>query len=160
MNKLLLEKRAQIVGLLVEGNSLRATLRLADCSINTITKLLVDVGSACAAYPDKHVRNLAAKQVQCDEIWSFVYTKQGNVKTAKAAPAGVGDIWTWTALEAQSKLIGVLAGRRTRCQLRHRYYNFGRINKSLRVPPAMQAGGSENVWSFEEIAASADQKSN
>ena len=63
MNKLLLEKRAQIVGLLVEGNSLRATLWLADCSINTITKLLVDVGSACAAYPDKHVRNLAAKQV-------------------------------------------------------------------------------------------------
>lgn len=103
MNKLSLAKRAQIIGLLVEGTSLRATSRLADCSINTVTKLLVDVGTACADYQNKTLRNLTCKRVQVDEIWSFVYAKQKNV------PAGMedkaGDIWTWTALDADTKLI-------------------------------------------------------
>jgi IS1 family transposase len=103
MNKLPIEKRAQILGLLVEGTSLRATSRLADVSINTVTKLLVDVGTACAEYQDKTLRNLTCKRVQVDEIWSFVYAKQKNV------PAGMedkaGDIWTWTALDADTKLI-------------------------------------------------------
>lgn len=103
MNKLSIEKRAQILGLLVEGNSLRATSRLADCSINTVTKLLVDVGTACADYQDKTLRNLTCKRIQVDEIWSFVYAKQKNVPEGMEDKAG--DIWTWTALDADTKLI-------------------------------------------------------
>jgi len=75
MNKLPLEKRLQIIGLLVEGNSLRAASRLSGCSINTVTKLLVDVGRGCAEYQDRHLRNLNSKKIQCDEIWSFCYAK-------------------------------------------------------------------------------------
>ncbi|MGO9991135.1 MAG: IS1 family transposase [Steroidobacteraceae bacterium] len=105
MNKLPPAKRAQILGLLVEGNSLRATSRLADCSINTVTKLLVDVGTACAEYQDKMLRSLSCKRLQCDEIWSFVYAKAKNVPTAKDAPEGAGDAWTWTAIDADTKLI-------------------------------------------------------
>jgi len=105
MNRLPLEKRAQILGMLCEGMSLRATSRLADVSINTVTKLLVDVGTACAAYQDQALRNLNCKRVQVDEIWSFTYAKAKNVKTAIAAPEGAGDTWTWTAIDADSKLI-------------------------------------------------------
>jgi len=105
MNKLSTQKRAQILGMLCEGMSLRATSRLADVSINTVTKLLVDAGTACAAYQDKALRDLNSKRVQVDEIWSFTYAKQKNVKTAKAAPEDAGDTWTWTAVDADSKLI-------------------------------------------------------
>ena len=105
MNKLPTQKRAQILGMLCEGMSLRATSRLADVSINTVTKLLVDVGTACAAYQDDALRNLNCKRVQVDEIWSFTYAKAKNVKTAVAAPEGAGDTWTWTAIDADSKLI-------------------------------------------------------
>lgn len=105
MNKLTTQKRAQILGMLCEGMSLRATSRLADVSINTVTKLLVDVGTACAAYQDQALRNLNCKRVQVDEIWSFTYAKAKNVKTAVAAPEGAGDTWTWTAIDADSKLI-------------------------------------------------------
>src|ERR1700722_17966238 len=104
MNKLPIAKRAQIIGLLVEGNSLRSASRLADVSINTVTKLLVDVGTAFAAHQDKTLRDLTCKRVQVDEIWAFCYAKQKNVPTAKAAPEGAGDIWTWVGLDAQSKL--------------------------------------------------------
>jgi IS1 family transposase len=103
MNRLPLEKRTQILGLLVEGNSLRATSRLADVSINTVTKLLVDLGSACAEYHHHNVVNVPAQRVQCDEIWSFVGAKAKNVRPDKQAQ-GWGDIWTWTALDADSKL--------------------------------------------------------
>lgn len=105
MNKLPIEKRAQILGLLVEGTSLRATSRLADCSINTVTKLLVDVGAACAEYQDKTLRNLPCKRVQCDEIWSFVYSKEKNIPEDKRGQYGVGDVWTWTAICADTKLV-------------------------------------------------------
>jgi IS1 family transposase len=105
MNKLPLAKRAQILGLLVEGTSLRATSRLADVSINTVTKLLVDVGSACSAYQNLTLRNLPCKRVQVDEIWAFCYAKAKNVAAAKAAPENAGDIWTWTAICAETKLV-------------------------------------------------------
>lgn len=104
MNKLPLAKRAQILALLVEGNSLRATARLCDCSLNTVTKLLVDVGAACAEFQDKALRNLPCKRVQCDEIWSFVGAKQKNVPEDKLG-FGMGDVWTWTAICADTKLI-------------------------------------------------------
>ena len=105
MNKLPVEKRAQILAMLVEGMSMRSVSRLADVSINTVSKLLVDAGEACAAYHDAAVRNVNASKVQCDEIWSFCYAKQKNVARAKKAPAEAGDVWTWTAIEADSKLI-------------------------------------------------------
>jgi IS1 family transposase len=105
MNKLSLEKRIQVLTMLVEGSSLRSISRICDVSINTVTKLLVDAGRVCEAFHDEKVRNVRAKRVQCDEIWSFCYAKQKNVKTAKAAPANAGDVWTWTGLDADSKLI-------------------------------------------------------
>lgn len=272
MNRMPLAKRAQILGFLVEGMSLRAASRLADCSINTVTKLLVDVGAACAEYQDGALRNLPCKRVQCDEVWSFVGTKQKNVPEDRKGEFGIGDVWTWTAIDADSKLvaswmvgtrdgdaakafIGDLAERlANRVQLTtdgHKvylqavedafgggidyamlvkqygegpqgperkyspsvfvsadkkritgspdvahvstsyverqnltmrmsmrrftrltngfskkvenhaaaialhfmFYNFGRIHKTLRVTPAMQAGVSDHVWSLEEIAA-------
>jgi IS1 family transposase len=105
MNRLPLAKRAQILNLLVEGNSLRSASRIADVSINTVYKLVVDAGEACAAYHDEHVRGVAAKRVQCDEIWSFVYAKQKNVATAKRRDLAYGDAWTWVAIDADTKLV-------------------------------------------------------
>src|SRR5215469_391980 len=103
MNRLPLAKRVQIVGRLVEGNSLRAASRLADVSINTVTKLLVDLGCACAQYHHEHVRNLRVRRLQCDEIWSFVGAKPKNV-TPEQEANGWGDVWTWTAIDADTKL--------------------------------------------------------
>jgi IS1 family transposase len=97
--------RALILRLLVEGNSIRATTRIADVSKNTVAKLLEDAGKACAAYHDEHVRGVKAKHVQADEIWSFCYAKERNVAEAKSAPADAGDIWTWTAMDRDSKLM-------------------------------------------------------
>jgi IS1 family transposase len=278
MNKLPLARRAQILGLLVEGNSLRATSRLADCSINTVTKLLVDVGTACAEYQDKALRDLKCKRIQCDEIWSFVYAKAKNADPAMKYDGKAGDVWTWTAIDADSKLMvswlvgdrgvrtatefmndvaellanriqlatdghkvylnamdsafsehvdyamlvklygppkdadparryspgeccgaikGVVCGnpdekhistsfverqnltmrmsmrRFTRLTnafsqkvenhahavaLHFMYYNFGRIHKTLRVTPAMEAGVSDHVWSWEEMASLSDSR--
>lgn len=105
MNKLPLEKRVQILTMLVEGSSLRSISRVCGVSINTVTKLLVDAGMACASFHEVMVRDVAAKRIQADEIWSFCYAKEKNVKAAKEAPDGAGDIWTWTALDPDSKLM-------------------------------------------------------
>lgn len=276
MNRLDIKTRAQILGLLVEGNSLRAVSRITGCSINTVTKLLVDVGSACAEYQDQALHNLPCKRVQCDEVWSFCYAKEKNVPDEMKGQFGYGDVWTWTAICADTKLIASwMVGRRdgdaakefiadlagrlaNRVQLTtdgHKpylqaveaafgvdvdygmltklygepkgksaerkyspgeccgaikgavcgnpddihistsfverqnltmrmsmrrftrltngfskkvdnhmhaialhfmYYNFGRIHKTLRVTPAMEAGISDHVWSLEEIAALAN----
>lgn len=102
MNRMSVAQRAKILGFLVEGMSLRAASRLADCSINTVTKLLEDVGAACAEYQDAALRNLPCKRIQCDEIWSFVGAKQKNI--AQGAQ-GYGDVWTWTAICADTKLV-------------------------------------------------------
>jgi len=105
MNRLPTEKRVQILHMLVEGSSMRAISRVVGVSINTVTKLLINAGNACIAYHDEHVRGLSSKRVQCDEIWAFCYAKQKNVLYAKKAPDSAGDIWTWTAIDADSKLI-------------------------------------------------------
>lgn len=105
MNKLPLAKRIQILSMLCEGSSVRSISRVADVSINTVAKLLVDAGKACAAFHDEAVRGVKARRVQVDEIWSFTYAKQKNVAAAKAAPEDAGDTWTWTAIDADSKLI-------------------------------------------------------
>lgn len=272
MNRLSIEKLSQIIKLLVEGSSMRSVERIVDCSINTVTKTLEEAGQACQAYQDVIIRNIKTKQVQCDEIWSFCYSKEKNVAPEHEGILGHGDVWTWVALDSDSKLaINWLVGTRAveyaeafisdlasrladRIQLttdgygvyinaiekafagavdyamlvkvyegqgaqeRHRYspsnfvkadkrringdpdvskvstshverqnltmrmgmrrftrltngfskkienlehavalhfmyYNFGRIHKTLRVTPAMQAGIADHVWSMEEIAA-------
>lgn len=105
MNKLPRDKRVQIITLLVEGMSLRAVTRATGCSINTVTKLLITAGMACAEYQDTHLRNLRARRIQIDEIWCFNYCKDANKKTAKAAPTDAGSLWTWVALDADTKLV-------------------------------------------------------
>lgn len=275
MNRLNIEDRARILGCLVEGNSLRAVTRMVGCSINTVTKFLVDVGTACEIYQNETLRNLTCKRVQIDEIWSFCYSKAKNT-SMEDRQAGRGDVWTWVALDADTKLVASwlvgprntehayifvddLAGRlANRVQLtsdgykaylkavdhsfggnidygmlvkiygvadgsqhekryspgickgtiigtvsghpdekhvstsfverqnltmrmgmrrftrltngfskkienhanavamHYMYYNFGRIHKSLRVTPAMEAGIADHVWSLEEIARLAD----
>lgn len=273
MNKLPIEKRAQIVGLLVEGCSMRSTARLAGVSLNTVSKFLGDVGAACAEYQDKAFQNLPCKRIQCDEIWSFVHAKDKNASPEMKAAGLAGDMWTWTAICADTKLMpcwaigarnadvanefmhdlasrlanrvqlttdgnrsyleavdsaflfevdyamlvkqygapeGVAQERRyspAQCTgaikqtisgrpdsdhvstsyveranltmrmgmrrftrltnafskkveahaaavaLHFMYYNFGRVHKTLRVTPAMEAGISNHVWTLEEIAA-------
>lgn len=271
MNVLSIEKKAQIIGLLVEGNSMRSITRLVGCSINTVTKLLIDVGTACNQYQHEHLRNLNCKRIQCDEIWAFVGMKEKNVPDERKGEYGYGDVYTWTGIDADTKLmVSFMVGKRdaeyaalfiddlasrlsNRVQLTtdghrpyleavenafhgdidyarlvkmyggdikegHRryspsefvsaekkveagnpdvkhistsyverqnltmrmsmrrftrltnafskkvenlehavalhfmYYNFGRIHKTLRVTPAMEAGVSDHVWSLEEIA--------
>ncbi|MEO8157408.1 MAG: helix-turn-helix domain-containing protein [Betaproteobacteria bacterium] len=273
MNRLSLQDRARILSCLVEGNSMRATTRMIGVSINTVTKLLVDVGTACAEYQHQTLRKLPCKRIQCDEIWSFCGMKQKNVPASQKGAHGVGDVWTWTSICADTKLVpsyfvghrdaqsahmfvqdlawrmagriqlttdgnkryldavegafgheidyamvvkmygnafgnsqerrysageccgmvrGVVCGnpdevdmstsfverqnltmrmgmrRFTRLTngfskkienlehavaLHFMHYNFGRIHKTLRVTPAMEAGVSDRVWSLEEIAA-------
>lgn len=114
MNRLSTEKRAQIIGCLVEGNSIRATVRMTGAAKNTITKLLVDIGQAAAAYQDETLRNLPCKVVEVDEIWGFCYSKQKNVPEQFKGTPGYGDVWTFTALCADTKLVpSWLVGERT-----------------------------------------------
>ncbi len=105
MNKLSREARAQILGMMVEGVSIRAISRMTGASKNTIAKLLADAGEAFSDYQDRTMRNLTCKRLQVDEIWAFIYAKAKNVGTAKAPPEGAGDCWTWMALDADTKVI-------------------------------------------------------
>lgn len=275
MNRLSLEDRAKILGMLVEGNSLRAVTRMTGRSINTVTKLVVDLGTACAIYQNETLRALKCKRVQMDEIWSFCYSKQKNTPP-NIRDLGRGDVWTWVAIDADTTLVmswlvggrdaeyaqaftndlksrlanrvqltsdgnktylkaveesfgaevdyamlvklygpaegsqqerryspghctGTITGTVTgdpdeahistsyverqnltmrmsmkrfarlsngfskkienhehAIAIHYMYYNFGRIHKSLRVTPAMEAKVSDHVWTLEEIAALAD----
>lgn len=113
MNKLDRDNRARILHLLCEGQSIRAIVRLTGASKNTIARLLIDAGRACAEYQDRVLRNLTCKRVQVDEIWSFIYSKQSQVAGAKSAPKHAGDVWTWTAIDADTKLLVTwLVGKR------------------------------------------------
>ncbi|MEV8882329.1 MULTISPECIES: IS1 family transposase [Mesorhizobium] len=105
MNKLDAQARSGILHMLCEGQSIRSITRIMGTSKNTVAKLLSDAGAICAQYQDETLRNLTSKRVQVDEIWSFTYAKQKNVATAKAAPEGAGDTWTWTAIDADTKLV-------------------------------------------------------
>jgi len=104
MNRLNTAKRAQVIAALIEGNSINATCRMLGVGNHTVLRLLEDAGCACAAYHDTNVRNLHVKRAQCDEVWSFIYAKQKNVTPEKEAE-GAGDCWTWTAIDADTKLI-------------------------------------------------------
>lgn len=105
MNRLTTNRRAQIIGMMVEGVSIHAITRMTGVSKNTVVKLLADAGNACLDYPDKVLHNLPSKRIQADEIWSFVYAKQKNAPQEKRGQFGYGDVWTWTALDADNKLI-------------------------------------------------------
>ncbi len=105
MNKLSIERQAQVIRVLCEGNSIRSTARITNTAINTVVNLLRDVGAACAKYQDRHLRDLPCKTIQCDEIWSFCYAKQKNVPENKQGRFGYGDVWTWTAIDADTKLV-------------------------------------------------------
>ena len=105
MNKLDMAKRTQIVAALVEGCSIRSTVRMTGASKNTIAKLLVELGAACSEYLNKNLVNLKSKRIQCDEIWQYVGAKDKNVPESKRGQFGIGDVWTWVAIDADSKLI-------------------------------------------------------
>jgi IS1 family transposase len=105
MNKLPQEKRAQILHMLVEGSSLRAVARVANVSFNTVIKLQLEAGEACQAFHDATVRNVRSRRIQCDEIWSFIFAKDKNANPAMKAAGTAGSVWTWTALDSDSKLI-------------------------------------------------------
>jgi IS1 family transposase len=104
MNRLTPEKRAHVVRCLVEGNSIRATVRMTGVAKNTVAKLLVDLGTACSVHMDRTMRNLTCERLQVDEIWAFVGAKQKNVKPDKIEQ-GWGDVWTWVAIDADTKLV-------------------------------------------------------
>lgn len=105
MNRLSTERRAQIIRCLVEGNSIRSTVRITGAAKNTVTKLLVDVGEACDEYQNETLHNLPCKRIQCDEIWSFCYAKKKNVPKKYQDKFGYGDVWTFTAIDADTKLV-------------------------------------------------------
>src|SRR5687768_13479074 len=105
MNKLSTADRVRVIAALVEGCSIRATVRMTGVAKNTVVRLLADLGVACATYHDEHVRNLSCAKVQVDEIWSFTYAKQKNVPDEKRGQLGYGDTWTWTAIDADTKLV-------------------------------------------------------
>jgi IS1 family transposase len=105
MNRLSRQKQAQMLSVLVEGNSLRATARICDVAFNTVLKFVPEIGRACAEYQNRVFRNLSCKRLQCDEIWSFCYAKAKNVPDEKKGQFGYGDVWTWVAICADSKLV-------------------------------------------------------
>src|SRR5258706_6942134 len=105
MNRLNVNDRARILGCLVEGNSIRATCRMTGAAKGTVIKLLADVGAACKRFHDQRVFMIETKRIQCDEIWSFCYAKDKNIPEDMKGVFGVGDVWTWTAIDADTKLM-------------------------------------------------------
>jgi IS1 family transposase len=135
MNRLTTEKRAQIIGCLVEGNSIRATVRMTGAAKNTVTKLLCDLGLACVAYQDRTLRDLPCTTIECDEIWAYCYAKQKNVPDEHRGTFGYGDVWTWTALCADTKLVPAwLVGERTMADARTFLYDLhGRLRNRVQL---------------------------
>jgi IS1 family transposase len=129
MNKLSLNRQAQIIKVLCEGNSIRSTARITDTAINTVVKLLREVGAACLEYQDNNLRNLSCQRIECDEIWSFCYAKAKNVPRNKQGQFGYGDVWTFVAIDADTKLaLSWLVGLR---ELRYAYEFAKDIKKRL-----------------------------
>ncbi|MBL8999987.1 MAG: DDE-type integrase/transposase/recombinase [Phycisphaerae bacterium] len=135
MNFLPMSKRLQIVSALVEGCSLRSITRMVGCSINTVTKLLEDLGPICEEYHDQHVRNVRAERVQADEIWAFCYAKDKNLPESMRGQPGVGSVWTWTAIDADSKLMvsWYVGGRDAGCAIRFMRDLAGRLGNRVQL---------------------------
>lgn len=135
MNRLSTERRAQVVGCLVEGMSIRAVERITGVAKHTILKLLIDLGQACSEFQDYELRNLDCKIIEADEIWGFVSSKQKNVPDGKEDDPNYGDVWTWTAIDAETKLIpSWLVGERSVADC----YTF--FNANRRVLPGIDRG--------------------
>src|SRR4030042_4336854 len=114
MNKLSTRQRTEVIAALVEGNSIRATCRMTGVAKGTVTRLLADIGKACHIYQYKALKNLQSRRIQCDEIWSFCYAKQDNLPKNKRDKLGYGDVWTYVAIDADTKLVPCwLVGLRT-----------------------------------------------
>src|SRR4029079_1538057 len=105
MNKLPIERRCQVIASLVEGNSIRSTVRMTGVAKNTIVKLLAEVGTACARYQHETLRNLKCTRIQVDELWCFCYAKEKNVPDEPKGELGYGDTWTWVGMHAETKLV-------------------------------------------------------
>jgi hypothetical protein len=129
MNRLNIMQRSQVIAALVEGTSVNATVRMTGVAKHTILKLLKDIGCVCAEYHNRIVRNVNARRAQCDEIWAFCYAKEKNLPEELRGKLGYGDVWTWTAIDADSKLHSVL-------HYRHwRIVNGARFHAGLVWPP-------------------------
>jgi IS1 family transposase len=123
MNRLSREKQTQVIAALVEGSSINSIVRMTGVSKVTILKLLADLGPKCADYQDRVLRGLKCKRIQCDEIWQFVYAKAKNVPAEKRGQFGYGDVWTWVAIDADTKLVpSFLVGNRS-AQSAHMFIN-------------------------------------
>src|SRR5437660_566564 len=159
MNQRNTAKRTQIIAALVEGNSIYATCRMLGVGKHTVLRLLEDAGCTCAAYHDTNVRNLRVSRAQCDEVWSFIYAKQKNV-TMEQMEQGAGDCWTWTAIDADSKLIisYMLGDRGAATAHAFMHDNYCRVHSSLRVTPAMEAGLTDHVWTLAELCSLLPEK--
>ena len=105
MNRLTIARRTKVVRALCEGNSIRGTARLTGVAVNTVVKLLCDLGSVCLDFQDETMRDLPCTRLECDEIWSLVYSKAKNVHADRQGELGYGDVWTWTAIDAETKLV-------------------------------------------------------
>lgn len=142
MNKLNTDKRVQILSALVEGNSINSTVRMTGAAKNTVLKLLRDIGQACQLYSDRIMVNLALKRVQVDEIWSFCYAREKNVPKKYKGQFGYGDVWTWVAMDADTKLVPVwLVGPRTLDSARHLLKNLAiRITERIQLTTDCFAG--------------------
>lgn len=135
MNRLSRDKQAKIIAALVEGNSIRATARMMNVSKDTVVKLEVEAGFASADYQDRTFQNLTCKRVQCDEIWAFCYAKQKNVPEEKKGQFGYGDVWTWAAIDADTKLIpSFTVGNRDAVSARHLIDDLkGRLKSKIQL---------------------------
>jgi len=153
MNKLSLERKVRVIKALVEGNSILATCRITNTAKETVSRLLRDVGKACAEYQDKHLRNLPCKHIQCDEIWSFCYAKDKNVPIDKQGQFGYGDVWTWTAIDADTKLVpSWLVGLRD-ARYGHAFMNDLRDRLANRVQLTTDGHGVY-LWAVEDVFGS------
>ncbi|MFH0983412.1 MAG: IS1 family transposase [Planctomycetota bacterium] len=154
MNKLSMDKRVSVVRALVEGNPIRATVRMTGVAKNTVVKLLVDLGSACASYQDRAIRGLRCRRIECDEIWAFCYAKEKNVPEELKGRFGYGDVWTWTAMDADSKLVpSFMVGRRDAATAREFMLDLaGRVVNRIQLTTdgyKVYLDAVENAFEFE-----------
>ncbi len=154
MNKLSINRQAQIIKVLCEGNSIRSTARITGTAINTVVKLLRKVGAACLEYQDNNLRNLSCQRVECDEIWSFCYAKEKNVPKNKQGQFGYGDVWTFVAIDADTKLaLSWLVGLR---QPQYAYEFFKDIKERLSNRVQLTTDGHKMYYYAADVAFGKD----
>ena len=153
MNRLSQDRQAQVVRALVEGNGINSTVRMTGVAKNTILKLLRDLGAACLKYQDEHLRNLNLRHVQCDEIWEFCYAKEKNVPENKQGQFGYGDVWTWVAIDADTKLVPswLVGSRNAECA--HTFINDLKSRLANRIQITTD-GQKMYLWAIEDAFGS------